>query len=82
MDLIPTKRIVSSRQKKLEFTYQPIPVSVAVYQSITTDEYAAKWLVEKDTKGLLDKFVDCLMNLSSKKYLSPATKLFDLSRTN
>ena len=32
----------SIKTKKLEFTHQHFPVSVAVYQNITTDESAAK----------------------------------------
>ena len=54
------------KTKKLEFTHQHIPVSVAVYQNITTEESAAKWLVEKDPKVLVDKFVDFLLDLSLK----------------
>ena len=55
------------KTKKLEFTHQHIPVSVAIYQNITTEESAAKWLVEKDPNVLVDKFVDYLMDLSLKK---------------
>ena len=67
MELIPTKMIVSSGQKK-EFTHQHIPVTVAVYQNqnVTTVESAAHWLVEKDPNVLVDKFVDYLMDLSLK----------------
>ena len=54
------------KTKKLEFTHQHIPVSAAVYQNITTDDSAAKWLVEKDPNVLVDKFVDYLMDLSLK----------------
>ena len=51
---------------KLEFTHRHIPISVAVYQNITADESAAKWLVEKDPNVLVDKFVDYLLDLSLK----------------
>ena len=54
------------KTKKLEFTHQNIPVSVAVYLNITTDESAAKWLVEKDPNVLADIFVDSLLDLSLK----------------
>ena len=54
------------KTKKLEFTHQHIPVSVAIYQNITTEESAAKWLVEKDPNVLVEEFVDYLMDLSLK----------------
>ena len=54
------------KTKKLEFTHQHIPVSVAVYQNVTPDKSAAHWLVEKDPHVLVDKFVDYLMDLSLK----------------
>ena len=70
------------KTKKLEFTHQHIPVSVAVYQNITTDESAAKWLVEEDPNVLVDKFVDYLMDLSLKNISHQRQKVFTLSRTN
>ena len=54
------------QDKNLEFTHQHIPVLVAVYQDITPDESAAKWLVEKDPNVLVDKFVEYLLDLSVK----------------
>ena len=70
------------KTKQLEFTHQHIPVSVAVYQNVTTDESAAHWLVEKDPNVLVDKFVDYLMDLSLKNFSYQRQKFFALFRTN
>ena len=69
------------KTKKLEITHQHIPVSVAVYQNVTTDESAAHWRVEKDPNVLVDKFVDYLMDLSLK-IITHQPKVFALFRTN
>ena len=44
-------------------------------QNITTDQSAVKWLVEKDPNGLVDKFVDYLMDLSLKNISHQRQKL-------
>ena len=54
----------------MEFTHQHIPVTVGLYQNVTTDLPAQKRLVEEDPSNLIDKSVDYMMDLSLKNKTS------------